>query len=181
WKLVHNRAGEYFYTATCGYHFVKDGENYSSVYPNFVIGVNDKTNRAALGGRYQSSFIERNWDPNYFSLRTLTHMTDCRGGAAARTCNGDHATPRPRPVGGSVRARRRLRRRGARAPRQVGVGIRLEVLQRGRPAPEHERPPAPLGEAPNRGARRAREIRGVDRDVQRERRDPRRARPQAGG
>jgi len=76
WKLVHNRAGEYFYTATCGYHFVKDGENYSSVYPNFVIGVNDKTNRAALGGRYQSSFIERNWDPNYFSLRTLTHMTD---------------------------------------------------------------------------------------------------------
>ena len=76
WKLVHNRAGEYFYTATCGYHFVKDGENFSSVYPNFVIGVNDKTNRAALGGRYQSSFIERNWDPNYFSLRTLTHMTD---------------------------------------------------------------------------------------------------------
>jgi hypothetical protein len=76
WKLVHNRAGEYFYTAACGYHFVKDGETYSSVYPNFVIGVNDKTNRAALGGRYQSSFIERNWDPNYFSLRTLTHMTD---------------------------------------------------------------------------------------------------------
>jgi hypothetical protein len=76
WKLVHNRAGEYFYTAACGYHFVKDGETFSSVYPNFVIGVNDKTNRAALGGRYQSSFIERNWDPNYFSLRTLTHMTD---------------------------------------------------------------------------------------------------------
>jgi hypothetical protein len=76
WKLVHNRAGEYFYTAACGYHFVKDGETYSSVYPNFVIGVNDKTNRAALGGRYQSSFIERNWDPNYFSLRTLTHMPD---------------------------------------------------------------------------------------------------------
>jgi hypothetical protein len=76
WKLVHNRAGEYFYTAACGYHFVQDGTDYSSVYPNFVIGVNDKTNRAALGGRYQSSFIERNWDPNYFSLRTLTRMTD---------------------------------------------------------------------------------------------------------
>jgi len=75
WKLVHNRAGEYFYTAACGYHFVQDGD-YSAVYPNFVIGVNDKTNRAALGGRYQSSFIERNWDPNYFSLRTLTRMTD---------------------------------------------------------------------------------------------------------
>jgi len=76
WKLVHNRAGEYFYTAACGYHFVKDGEDFSTVSPNFVIGVNDKTNRAALGGRYQSSFIERNWDPNYFSLKTLTHMTD---------------------------------------------------------------------------------------------------------
>jgi hypothetical protein len=55
---------------------VKDGEDYSTVSPNFVIGVNDKTNRAALGGRYQSSFIERNWDPNYFSLKTLTHMTE---------------------------------------------------------------------------------------------------------
>ncbi len=76
WKMVHNRAGEYFYTAACGYHFVKNDETYSSVYPNFVIGVNDKTNRAALGGRYQSSFIERKWDPNYFSLRTLTRMTD---------------------------------------------------------------------------------------------------------
>ncbi len=76
WKLVHNRAGEYFYTAACGYHFVKDGETYSSVYPNLVIGVNDKTNRAALGGRYQSSFVERKWDPSYFSLRTLTRLTD---------------------------------------------------------------------------------------------------------
>ena len=44
--------------------------------PSLVIGVNDKTNRAALGGRYQQSFIERNWDLSYFSLRTLTHMTD---------------------------------------------------------------------------------------------------------
>ena len=77
WKQVHNRAGEYFYSAACGYHFVKNqDETYSAVFPNLVIGVNDKTNRAALGGRYQSSFIERNWDPNYFSLRTLTRMTD---------------------------------------------------------------------------------------------------------
>lgn len=76
WKLVHNRAGEYFYTAACGYHFVKNDETWHSVYPNLVIGVNDKINRAALGGRYQSSFVERNWDPGYFSLRTLTHMSD---------------------------------------------------------------------------------------------------------
>jgi hypothetical protein len=76
WKLVHNRAGEYFYTAACGYHFIKDGETFSAVYPNLVIGVNDKTNRAALGGRYQSSFVERNFDPSYFSLRTITRMTD---------------------------------------------------------------------------------------------------------
>ena len=76
WKLVHNRGGEYFYTAMCGYHFVKNDETFSAVFPNLVIGVNDKINRAALGGRYQSSFIERNWDPGYFSLRTLTHMSD---------------------------------------------------------------------------------------------------------
>ena len=76
WKMVHNRAGEYFYTAGCGYHFVKQDETFSAVFPNLVIGVNDKTNRAALGGRYQQSFIERNWDLSYFSLRTLTHMTD---------------------------------------------------------------------------------------------------------
>ncbi|MFN8545386.1 MAG: DUF1329 domain-containing protein [Candidatus Binatia bacterium] len=76
WKLVHNRAGEYFYTAACGYHFVKNDEAYHAVFPNLVIGVNDKVNRAALGGRYQSSFIERKWDPSYFSLRTLTHMSD---------------------------------------------------------------------------------------------------------
>jgi hypothetical protein len=76
WKLVHNRAGEYFYTAACGYHFVKNDEKFSAVFPNLVIGVNDKTNRAALGGRFQSSFLEQQWDPSYFSLRTLTHMTD---------------------------------------------------------------------------------------------------------
>ena len=76
WKLVHNRAGEYFYTAACGYHFVKDGENFSASFPSMVLGVNDKNNRAALGGRYQTSFIERNWDPKYFSIRTLTRMTD---------------------------------------------------------------------------------------------------------
>jgi hypothetical protein len=76
WKLVHNKAGEYFYTATCGYHFVKNDETFSSVFPNLVIGVNDKTNRAALGGRYQSSFIEHAWDPKYFSIRTLTRFTD---------------------------------------------------------------------------------------------------------
>jgi hypothetical protein len=76
WKLVHNRAGEYFYTAMCGYHFVKNDETYHSVSPDLVVGVNDKSNRAALGGRYQESFIEKKWDPSYFSLRTLTRMTD---------------------------------------------------------------------------------------------------------
>jgi hypothetical protein len=76
WKQVHNRAGEYFYSAMCGYHFVKNDEKFSAVYPSLVVGVNDKTNRAALGGRYQTSFIEQNWDPTYFTLRTITHMTD---------------------------------------------------------------------------------------------------------
>jgi hypothetical protein len=76
WKMVHNRAGEYFYTAMCGYHFVKNDETFSAVFPNLVVGVNDKTNRAALGGRYQSSFLEQRWDPSYFSIRTIARMTD---------------------------------------------------------------------------------------------------------
>jgi hypothetical protein len=76
WKLVHNRAGEYFYTAMCGYHFVSGGDSFSASFPSMVLGTNDKINRSALGGRYQSSFIERNWDQTYFSLRTISHMTD---------------------------------------------------------------------------------------------------------
>jgi hypothetical protein len=76
YKMVHNRAGEYFYTATCAYHFVKLDDTFSLVQQNMVIGVNDKINRAAVAGRYQSSFVERNWDPSYFSLRTITHMSD---------------------------------------------------------------------------------------------------------
>ena len=74
--MVHNKAGVYFYTAMCGYHFVKNDETFSAVFPNLVIGCNDKVNRAALGGRFQSSFLEQHWDPAYFSLRTLTHMSD---------------------------------------------------------------------------------------------------------
>jgi len=77
WKLVHNRAGEYFYNAMCAYHWSKSADgSFSAVSPNLVVGVNDKTNRAALGGRYSSQFFERAWPENYFSLRTLTHLSD---------------------------------------------------------------------------------------------------------
>jgi hypothetical protein len=38
--------------------------------------VNDKTNRAALGGRYSSQFIERDFPRDYFSLRTLSKISD---------------------------------------------------------------------------------------------------------
>ncbi len=77
WKLVHNRAGEYFYNAMCAYHWSKSADgNFSAVTPNMVVGVNDKTNRAALGGRYSSQFIERKYPDDYFSLRTLTHISD---------------------------------------------------------------------------------------------------------
>jgi hypothetical protein len=47
-----------------------------AVAPNLVVGVNDKTNRAALGGRYSSQFFESQWPEDYFSLRTLTHLSD---------------------------------------------------------------------------------------------------------
>ena len=77
WKLVHNRAGEYFYNAMCAYHFSKnDDGTFTAVTPNMVVGVNDKTNRACLAGRYSSQFIEREYPDDYFSLRTLTHISD---------------------------------------------------------------------------------------------------------
>jgi hypothetical protein len=77
WKLVHNRAGEYFYNAMCAYHWSKSEDgSFTAVTPNMVVGVNDKTNRAALGGRYSSQFIERKYPDDYFSLRTLTHISD---------------------------------------------------------------------------------------------------------
>ncbi len=77
WKLVHNRAGEYFYNAMCAYHFLRDKDaQWSSVSPNLVVGVNDKLNRAALGGRYSEQFVEQNFPEDYFTLQTLTHMSD---------------------------------------------------------------------------------------------------------
>jgi hypothetical protein len=41
-----------------------------------VVGVNDKTNRAASAGRYSSQFIEHGFPDDYFTLQTLTHMSD---------------------------------------------------------------------------------------------------------
>ena len=77
WKLVHNRAGEYFYNAACAYHWsTNEDRTFMTVTPNMVIGVNDKTNRACLAGRYSSQFIERKYEDNYFSLHHLTHMSD---------------------------------------------------------------------------------------------------------
>jgi len=77
WKLVHNRAGEYFYNAMCAYHFSKNVEkDFTVVTPNMVVGVNDKTNRACLAGRYNSQFIELNYPEDYFTLSHLTKMSD---------------------------------------------------------------------------------------------------------
>lgn len=77
WKLVHNRAGEYFYNAMCAYHWSRSEDgSFTAVTPNMVVGVNDKTNRACLAGRYSSQFIERNFPRDYFTLRHLTHLSD---------------------------------------------------------------------------------------------------------
>jgi hypothetical protein len=77
WKLVHNRAGEYFYNAMCAFHWsTNDDGSFKTVTPNMVIGVNDKTNRAAIGGRYSTQFIEENFDDGHFSLQSLTHLAD---------------------------------------------------------------------------------------------------------
>ena len=77
WKLVHNRAGEYFYNAMCAYHWsTNDDGSFKTVTPNMVVGVNDKTNRACLAGRYSAQFIERDYPRDYFSLRNLTTLSD---------------------------------------------------------------------------------------------------------
>jgi len=77
WKLVHNRAGEYFYNAMCAYHWSKnDAGDFTAVTPNMVVGVNDKTNRACLAGRYSAQFIERSFPHDYFTLRHLTHISN---------------------------------------------------------------------------------------------------------
>jgi hypothetical protein len=77
WKLVHNRAGEYFYNAMCAYHWSVSGDGtFSTVTPNMVVGVNDKTNRACLAGRYSSQFIEVQYPEDYFTLSHLSRMSD---------------------------------------------------------------------------------------------------------
>ena len=77
WKLVHNRAGEYFYNAMCAYHWSKSEDGtFSAVAPNMVIGVNDKTNRAAIAGRYATQFIENDFGDKHFTLSHLSRMSE---------------------------------------------------------------------------------------------------------
>jgi uncharacterized protein DUF1329 len=77
WKLVNNRGGEYFYNAMCGYTFGRtaDGSR-SAVLPTVVVGVNDKTNRAAIGGRPQDQIVEDKFDPAEFTLKAITRSID---------------------------------------------------------------------------------------------------------
>jgi Protein of unknown function (DUF1329) len=77
WKVVNNRAGEYFYNAMCGYTFgITADHQRSSVMPTLVVGVNDKTNRAAIGGRPRDQFIEEAFDPAEFTLKAITRSND---------------------------------------------------------------------------------------------------------
>jgi hypothetical protein len=77
WKLVNNRGGEYFYNAMCGYTFGRtaDGSR-SAVLPTVVVGVNDKTNRAAIGGRPQDQIVEDKFDPAEFTLKAISRSID---------------------------------------------------------------------------------------------------------
>jgi hypothetical protein len=77
WKVVNNRAGEYFYNAMCGYTFgLTSDRTRSSVLPSVVVGVNDKTNRAAIGGRPRDQFIEEAFDPSEFTLKAITRTKE---------------------------------------------------------------------------------------------------------
>jgi hypothetical protein len=72
WKLVYSRAGEYFYNAACSHHWAKSADDtYSAVANDLVIGVNDKTNTAAFGGRMTTHFLERQFVPDRFTLPAL--------------------------------------------------------------------------------------------------------------
>ena len=75
WKLVHNRGGEYFYNAMCAYHWsTNTAGDFKPVTPNMVIGVNEKTNRAAIAGRYSSQFIETDFGSKHFTLPNLSRL-----------------------------------------------------------------------------------------------------------
>jgi hypothetical protein len=77
WKTVTNRAGEYFYNAMCGYTFGATADRQlSAVLPTLVVGVNDKTNRAAIGGRSRDQFIEEKFNPAEFTLKAITRISD---------------------------------------------------------------------------------------------------------
>jgi hypothetical protein len=77
WKVVTDRAGEYFYNAMCAYTFGEtEDRSMSAVLPTLVVGVNDKTNRAAIGGRPRDQFVEHAFDPGEFTLRAITRITD---------------------------------------------------------------------------------------------------------
>jgi hypothetical protein len=77
WKLVHDRAGEYFYNAMCGYTFARteDGRR-SAVLQTVVVGVNDKTNRAAIGGRPRDQIVEDEFDPAAFTLKAIARSSE---------------------------------------------------------------------------------------------------------
>lgn len=77
WKLAYNRAGEYFYNAACGHHWAKTADgSFSAVANDIVIGVNDRTNRAAFGGRYTSYYVEREYEERRFSIPALMRRSD---------------------------------------------------------------------------------------------------------
>jgi hypothetical protein len=61
----------------CGYTFGQtEDRSVSSVLPSLVVGVNDKTNRAAIGGRPRDQFIEEAFDPAEFTLKAITRLRD---------------------------------------------------------------------------------------------------------
>jgi hypothetical protein len=61
----------------CGYTFGQTADrDFSAVLPSVVVGVNDRTNRAAIGGRPQDQFVEQAFDPADFTLKAITRFLD---------------------------------------------------------------------------------------------------------
>ncbi len=69
WKLVYDRAGEYFYNAMFNHYWARSEDgSVAATGLGFVLGVNDVANRAAISGRPTTSVIESSFPDDHFQL-----------------------------------------------------------------------------------------------------------------
>jgi len=94
WKQVHNRAGEYFYTAMCGYHFVKNDENLLGRLPKPGGGRERQDEPRRARRPLPDSFLEQSWTRLLLAAHPHPHdrlmrgwRSCCSSGRAARAAD----------------------------------------------------------------------------------------------